>query len=140
MILYKKFEIYFIYSDFLCIGQKYYIADIGLRHMLLGKRDIDRGRILENIVYLELRRRGYEVYVGAVGGHEVDFVAQRDGTTAYYQVAESVVNEETLHRELASLKAIRDHYPKYLLTLDNQPQEDYDGIQRLYAVDWLLGR
>lgn len=125
-------------NDFLRIGQKYYIADIGLRHMLLGRRNIDRGRVLENVVYLELRRRGYEVYVGVVNGQEVDFVAQRDGATEYYQVAESVTDEVTLNRELGSLLAIKDHYPKYLLTLDNRPQVDHEGVHQLYAVDWML--
>ena len=125
-------------NEFLRIGQKYYIADVGLRHMLIGRRNIDRGRVLENMVYLELRRRGYDVYVGSVNGNEVDFVAQRDGVTEYYQVAESVIGQETLKRELASLLAIRDHYTKYLLTLDNQPPVDHNGIHQLYAVDWLL--
>lgn len=125
-------------NEFLRIGQKYYIADVGLRHMLIGRRNIDRGRVLENMVYLELRRRGYDVYVGYVNGNEVDFVAQRDGVTEYYQVAESVIGQETLKRELASLLAIRDHYTKYLLTLDNQPPVDHNGIHQLYAVDWLL--
>ena len=125
-------------NEFLRIGQKYYIADVGLRHMLIGRKNIDHGRVLENIVYLELRRRGYELYVGSVNGKEVDFVAQRDGTTEYYQVAESVADEATLNRELESLLAIKDHYPKYLLTLDNRPQVDHDGIHQLYAVDWML--
>lgn len=127
-------------NEFLRIGQKYYIADIGLRCMLIGRRNIDRERILENVVYLELRHRGYEVYIGIVNAKEIDFVAQRDGVTEYYQIAESVVEHDTLKRELASLLAIRDHYPKFLLTLDNQPPVDYDGIHQLYVVNWLLNK
>ena len=125
-------------KQFLQTQEKYYLADIGLRYYLLGTKPADMGHILENIVYLELRRRGYEVYVGSVNGKEVDFVAQRDGTTEYYQVAESVADEATLNRELESLLAIKDHYPKYLLTLDNRPQVDHDGVHQLYAVDWML--
>ena len=125
-------------NELLRVGQKYYLADVGLRPMLLGRRQADRSRVLENVVFLELLRRGYQVYVGAVNSMEVDFVCQREGSTMYVQVAESVIQQETLHRELASLKAIRDHYPKYLLTLDNQPPADHDGIHQLYAIDWML--
>lgn len=119
--------------------EKYYVVDIGLRLMLLGSKQIDAGRILENIVYLELLRRGYDVYVGKVDEFEVDFVAQNGKGTTYFQVALSVRDEKTLERELCSLRAIKDHYPKILLTMDDDPEVHYDGIRRINARDWLLG-
>lgn len=119
--------------------EKYYVVDIGLRLMLLGSKQIDAGRILENIVYLELLRREYDVYVGKVDEFEVDFVAQNGKGTTYFQVALSVRDEKTLDRELRSLRAIKDHYPKILLTMDDDPEVHYDGIRRINARDWLLG-
>lgn len=119
--------------------EKYYVVDIGLRLMLFGSKQIDAGRILENIVYLELLRRGHDVYVGKVDEFEVDFVAQNGKGTTYFQVALSVRDEKTLERELRSLRAIKDHYPKILLTMDDDPEVHYDGIRRINARDWLLG-
>ena len=119
--------------------EKYYVVDIGLRFMLLGNKRADAGHILENVVYLELLRRGYDVYVGKVDEFEVDFVAQNSKGTIYYQVALSTRDESTLERELRPLKAIRDHYPKVLLTMDEDPEAHYDGIRRINARDWLLG-
>lgn len=119
--------------------EKYYVVDIGLRYMLLGSRQMDAGHILENVVYLELLRRGYDVYVGKINSFEVDFVAQNSKGTWYYQVALSVRDEKTLERELRPLMAIRDHYPKMILTLDDDPEAQYDGIRRVNARDWLLG-
>ena len=119
--------------------EKYYVVDIGLRFMLLGNKQADAGHILENVVYLELLRRGYDVYVGKVDEFEVDFVAQNSKGTIYYQVALSTRDEATLERELRPLKAIRDHYPKVLLTMDEDPEAHYDGIRRINARDWLLG-
>ncbi|MGN1318533.1 MAG: ATP-binding protein [Lachnospirales bacterium] len=118
--------------------EKYYIVDIGLRYMLLGKRNTDVGHILENVVYLELIRRGYDVYVGQMGDLEVDFVAMNEDGITYFQVSASVRDENTLARELGSLLKINDHYPKYILTLDDDPVADYDGIKRINALDWLL--
>lgn len=118
---------------------KYYIVDIGMRYMLLGSRSTDAGHILENIVYLELIRRGYDVYVGKVDEFEVDFVAQNGRGTVYYQVALTVRDEKNLERELRPLQLIRDHYPKYILTLDDDPETQYEGIRRINARDWLLG-
>ena len=118
---------------------KYYVVDIGMRFMLLGKRNTDAGHILENVVYLELLRRGYDVYVGKVDSFEVDFVAMNGNNTFYYQVALSVRDADTLQRELRPLLSIRDHYPKYILTMDDDPEEQYDGIRRINARDWLLG-
>lgn len=119
--------------------EKYYIVDIGMRYMLLGNRQADAGHVLENIVYLELLRRGYEVYVGKIDTFEVDFVAQKSNEMIYYQVVLSVHDEKTLQRELRPLQAIRDHYPKIILTMDEEPEEQYNGIRRLNARDWLLG-
>ena len=117
---------------------KYYVVDIGFRYMLLGTRQVDAGHILENVIYLELRRRGYDVYVGKIDEFEVDFVAQNGKGTTYFQVALSVRDERTLKRELRPLQAISDHYPKILLTMDDDPEVQYDGIRRINARDWLL--
>ena len=115
------------------------MVDIGLRYLLLGSRATDVGHILENVVYLELLRRGYDVYVGKVDDLEVDFVAMDGKRLTYYQVAATVRDENTLRRELASLQKINDHYPKVILTLDEDPEADYDGIRRINALDWLMG-
>lgn len=125
-------------KQYLTTGFKYYIADIGLRYYLLGTKRADMGHILENVIYLELLRRGYQVYVGKVGTAEVDFVAVNENGTEYYQVAYSVMDENTLNRELASLDSIRDHNPKYLLTMDFVPPVSYNGIKQINALDWLL--
>lgn len=119
--------------------EKYYVVDIGFRYMLLGSRQMDAGHILENVVYLELIRRGYDVYVGKVDEFEVDFVAENRKGTTYFQVALSVRDEKTLERELRPLQAIKDHYPKVLLTMDDDPEVHYNGIRRINARDWLLG-
>lgn len=118
---------------------KYYLVDIGLRRMLLGTRSFDAGRILENIVYLELLRRQKEVYIGKVDQQEVDFVTLDEDGISYYQVAATVRDATTLKRELASLQLIKDQYPKYILTLDEDPTADYNGIKRINALKWLVG-
>ena len=118
---------------------KYYSVDVGLRSYLLGKKaDSDMGHILENIVYLELLRRGYKVYVGKVDELEIDFVAENRDGLKYYQVALTVRDEKTLERELKSLQRTGDHYPKILLTLDMDLETDYDGITKINVIDWLL--
>lgn len=118
---------------------KYYGVDTGLRSYLLGKKaDSDMGHILENIVYLELLRRGYKVYVGKVDDLEVDLVAENRDGLKYYQVALTVRDEKVLERELRSLQKTGDHYPKILLTLDMDLEADYDGITKINVVDWLL--
>ena len=118
---------------------KYYTVDSGLRSYLLGKKaDSDMDHILENIVYLELLRRGYKVYVGKVEDLEVDFVAENRDGLKYYQVALTVRDEKVLGRELKSLQKTGDHYPKILLTLDMDLETDYDGITKMNVVDWLL--
>lgn len=119
--------------------EKYYVVDIGLRYMLLGSRSADVGHILENVIYLELLRRGNGVYVGKVEDLEVDFVVMEPKRTVYYQVAASVRDEAALKRELAPLQKITDNYPKIILTLDEDPEADYEGIRRMNALDWLMG-
>lgn len=127
-------------KEFLSTMNKYYVADVGMRNTLAKGRDSDIGHILENIVYLELRRRGFEVYVGQLGPDgEVDFVAMKDGKLEYYQVSETTLDENVLRRELTPLQKIRDNYPKYLLTLDSLFGEmDYEGIQKTNVLGWLL--
>lgn len=118
---------------------KYYVVDTGLRSYLLGKKaDSDMGHILENIVYLELLRRGYRVYVGKVNNTEIDFVAENRDGIKYFQVALTVRDEKVLERELRSLKNTEDHYPKYLITMDMDLTADYEGITKINIVDWLL--
>lgn len=120
------------------IGHKYYITDLGIRHLLIGLRGGDLGHLLENVVYLELIRRGYQVMVGKMGDAEVDFIALKSGQPTYFQVSLSVRDDATLQRELAPLLQISNHYPKYLLTLDPDPLVLHEGIQQIYALDWLL--
>ena len=118
---------------------KYYVVDTGLRSYLLGKKaDSDMGHILENIVYLELLRRGYRVYVGKVNNTEIDFVAENRDGIKYFQVALTVRDEKVLERELRSLKNTEDHYPKYLITMDMDLTADYEGITKINIIDWLL--
>lgn len=119
-------------------GQKLYLADIGLRNVINGTKGGDLGHILENVVYLELARRGGEIYVGKVGDAEIDFVVINGEYKEYYQVSLSVRDENTMKRELAPLQAIQDHYPKYLLTMDNDPEVLHDGIRQIYVLDWLV--
>lgn len=120
---------------------KYYLCDVALRSLLVRSRDSDIGHTLENVVYLELKRRYPEVYVGQYGADgEVDFVAVQDGLPVYYQVAQTTLDEQVLARELAPLRQIRDNYPKYLLTLDEAFGEmNYDGIEKKNVLKWMLG-
>lgn len=120
--------------------EKYYVVDLGFRHLLLPDHREDFGHILENLVYLELRRRYAKVYVGNVGKYEVDFVAvTQEGHYAYYQVSETTLNSNTLERELRSLEATKDQFPKYLLTMDTiQRTANYNGIEKKHILDWLL--
>jgi predicted AAA+ superfamily ATPase len=119
-------------------GDKYYLVDPGLRYFLLGSQIGDEGRVLENVVFLELLRRGYEISFGKVDNVEVDFVAVKGGSPLYFQVALTVREQSTMERELRPLNSINDHHPKYLLTLDDDPPASYNGIQRLNVLDWLL--
>lgn len=124
-------------KQFLTSINKYYVCDVALRNMLVRSKETDIGHILENIIYLELKRRYPEVYVGQWGTDgEVDFVAIRDGNPNYYQVAQTTLDEKVLSRELLPLKQINDNYPKYLLTLDEVFGEmDYDGIRKINAIN-----
>ncbi len=117
---------------------KYYIADIGLRNIILGFRNIDEGHLLENIVYLELLRRDYRVNIGKSNDYEVDFVAENPHTIKYYQVTQSLTNEEVKSRELRSLESISDNYEKIILTMDTTINNDYNGIKVLNIIDWLI--
>ena len=117
---------------------KYYIVDIGLRNYLLGYRDIDTGHMIENIVYFELLRRGYDVAVGKVGTKEIDFIATRDSEKIYYQVTEEMFAESTRERELAPLQAIRDNYEKAVIALNVSTTASVDGIRIIRLLDFLL--
>ena len=124
-------------KQYLKTGEKYYVVDIGLRYFLLGNKGVDIGHILENVVYLELLRRGFEVFVGKVGTYEVDFIALNENGVQYYQVSASVRNKETLLNELRGLERISDHNPKYLITLDDDPSVSYNGIRQINILDFL---
>ncbi len=117
---------------------KYYVVDIGLRLHLLGGQHQGAGHIPENVVFLELLRRGGMVRAGKIGGYEIDFVVEKTDGTEYYQVAETVRDASTLERELAPFGKIRDHHPKFLLTLDEDPADNINGIRKLNVLDWLL--
>ena len=108
--------------------KKYYTVDLGLRHLLLGRSGTDIGHMLENVIYLELKRRGFQVYIGKIDTREVDFVAKDQEGTTYYQVAASVRDRTTLERELRPVQNISDNYPKIILTLDEDPKAEYEGI------------
>lgn len=117
--------------------EKYYLVDQGLRGLLSGSGGRDIGHVLENIVYLELLRRGYQVQVGKVGNQEIDFVAGKGSDRVYYQVAASILDEQTYQREIAPLKMVHDHYPKYIVTMDEVPMGE-DGIRQVNVVEFLL--
>ena len=118
---------------------KYYVVDSAFRKFLLSRTDSDRGHILENIVYLELVRRGYHVYVGQLQNGEIDFVAKKPHRLEYYQVSYTVMEDATLRRELSPLEQLDDNYPKYLLTMDVLHKTDnHNGIEQKNVLDWLL--
>lgn len=117
--------------------EKYYIVDTGLRRLLIGDRNRDIGHVLENIVYLELIRRGYKVCIGKTNELEVDFIAEKSGEKIYYQVSATILSEETYERETAPLKKIKDNYPKYIITMDEIPVDD-DGIRSVNIIEFLM--
>ena len=126
-------------KEILASGYKYYTVDLGFRTYLLGKKaGQDMGHMLENIIYLELLRRGYKVYTGKVDNLEIDFVAQNKNGIEYYQVSLTTRDEKTLERELRPLQRTNDFYPKYLLTMDRDLEADYNGIRKINVIDWLL--
>lgn len=125
-------------KQFLKTLEKNYIVDLGFRNMLLGYRDADRGHILENVVFLELIRRDFHVYVGKVGELETDFVAEKPNEKLYIQVTESMQSPETRARELRPLQTINDNYEKIVLSMDRNYINSYEGIKSLNLIDWLL--
>jgi len=118
--------------------EKYYIVDTGIRNQLTGLRNTDYGYILENVVYFELLRRGFDVSIGKVGTLEVDFIATKSDKKIYYQVSASILDEETRTRELRPLQAITDHYEKVILTMDQTIYNDFEGIKNINIIDFLL--
>ena len=140
-------EAYFFYEikrfdikgkDYLRTLGKYYIVDIGLRNYLLGFRNRDSGHILENVVYFELLRRGYDVAIGKLGDSEIDFIASNANEKLYFQVTESMNSEVVRTRELAPLQKIKDNYEKIILSLDTGLEKEFDGIKSVNVIDWLL--
>ena len=123
---------------FLKTLEKYYIVDIGIRNQLTGMRNTDYGYVLENVVYLELIRRGFDVAIGKIGPLEVDFVDTKANAKAYYQVCATILDESTRNRELKPLLSIKDNYPKYILTMDQTPFDDYSGIKIQNIIDFLI--
>lgn len=120
---------------------KYYIVDTGFRDMLVSGSSSDLGHLLENIVYLELIRRGYKVNIGKLAEKEVDFVARDETGITYYQVSASVLDENTLKRELEPLQKIQDNYPKFILTFDEiMLNANYEGIRQISIFDWLQNK
>lgn len=117
---------------------KYYIADTGLRNIILGFRNIDEGHLLENVVYLELLRRGYKVSIGKTLEYEVDFVAENPDIIKYYQVSQSIREDSVREREIRSLESIQDNYEKIILTMDKSLNKDYNGIKVINIIDFLL--
>ena len=118
---------------------KYYISDTGIRNTISGFRNIDEGHLLENIVYLELLRRGYRVNIGKTNEYEVDFVAENPNNIKYYQVTKSISSDDVRDRELRSLESINDNYEKTILTMDKSINKDFNGIKIKNIIDWLLG-
>ncbi|WP_243116998.1 DUF4143 domain-containing protein [Natranaerovirga hydrolytica] len=118
--------------------EKYYIVDMGIRNQLTGLHNTDYSHVLENLVYLELIRRGYEVTIGKIGSLEVDFVATKTNQKIYYQVSATILDEKTRERELRPLESISDNYPKYILTMDQIISNDYSGIKVQNILDFLL--
>ena len=120
------------------LHEKYYLGDIGLRHALLGYREADIAGMLENLIFLELKRRGYDIFIGKHGTREIDFIATKADDKLYIQVSYLLSSKETIEREFSPLLAIRDNYPKYVLSMDTIFGSDYDGIKRINLVDFLL--
>ncbi|MBP3284705.1 MAG: ATP-binding protein [Clostridia bacterium] len=127
-------------KEYLKTGDKYYLCDVGLRYYLLGGIERkDAGRVLENIIFLELKRRGYEIFIGKNDDKEVDFVVRNKDGVKYIQVCLTARDEKTFEREISALDTIKDHNPKYLITLDYD-KATYNGIKQISAIDFLLGR
>ena len=125
-------------KEILKTQEKFYVSDVSLIYATMGNRDRMIGGILENIIYLDLKRRGYRVYVGKLQQHEIDFVAEKQGNKIYVQVAYKLENEQTVLREFGNLRAINDQYPKYVVSMDKFWKDDIEGISHLYITDFLL--
>ena len=132
----ERFDI--VGKQLLKVNKKLYMVDLGLRNHVLPRKRYDLGFSIENIVYFELLRRGYQVNIGKYGSTEVDFVAQNQGILTYYQVTADMTAEETFEREMRSLRSIQDNYEKIVLTLDRFSLGNYDGIKVMNVMDWLL--
>lgn len=132
----ERFDI--IGKQVLKTNNKWYLVDLGIRSYILPRKEYDMGFSLENIIYFELLRRGYKVNIGKFGVNEVDFVGQKQGTITYYQVTASMIAEETFNRKMKPLKTIKDNYQKIILTLDSLTVGNYEGIEVINAIDWLL--
>ncbi len=137
-ILYKIGRYDIVGKQYLKTAEKYYVVDMGLKNFLLGTKKNSIGHNLENIIFLELLRQGYEIYIGKIGSLEVDFIGIKNGITQYFQVSQTVLDENTLDRELKPLLSIKDHNEKFLLTLDEQPLTTHNGIKQINIIDWLL--
>ena len=124
-------------KKYLATLEKYYLSDLGFRYATLGRRNMDYGRALENVVYLELLRRGYETYVGKVGDLEIDFIAMRGNEKMYVQVSTDISDKETFRREIAPFAKVKDAYPRLLLARTRQPEYDYEGLRIVNLADWL---
>jgi len=120
------------------IHEKYYLGDIGMRHALLGYKAADISGILENIVYLELKRRGYQIYIGKFGNREIDFIAEKENRKMYIQVTYMLLSPETIEREFSALRSIKDNYPKYVISMDTVFGNDFEGIRRINLIEFLL--
>ena len=141
MLLYKVSRFNLKGRQYLTTQNKYYVVDTGIRNNLIQTSQTDLGHQLENLVFLELMRRGSKTYTGQFDNNEIDFVTEKEGNLAYYQVAASTLDETTLNRELSPLMKVTDNYPKYLLTLDEiQPNANYSGVIKMNAIDWLLNK
>ena len=120
------------------LHEKYYLGDTALRHSLLGYRKGEISGMLENLVFLELKRRGYQVYIGKIDNKEIDFIAEKENRKIYLQVTYLLASPETIEREFSALKMIKDNYPKYVISMDKIFGTDFEGIKRINLVDFLL--
>ena len=134
----ERFDI--VGKQLLKVNKKFYIVDLGLRNHILPRRNYDFGFTLENVVYFELLRRGYQVMIGKLGSTEVDFVAEKHGEYSYYQVTADMTAQETFDREMRPLTQIRDNYEKVVLTSERLTVGNYNGIRVKNLTDWLLGK
>jgi hypothetical protein len=125
-------------KEILKTHEKFYASDVSLIYATMGYRDRMISGILENIVFLELKRRGYQVYIGKLGNKEIDFIAEKRGEKIYLQVAYKLESEQTVEREFSPLLAVKDHYPKYVVTMDDFWKDSIDGVKHFYIADFLL--